>query len=212
MTAHPAEHRGVDIMAVEVGRRAILAASAGFVLGACTRSIAPPAQFPEITFTHKPPLTLLVQRIEVVETYRSPKTPPHVEHRFPTTPAQGLRRWVQDRLRAEGSGVAVARFEILDAGVTETKLARAGGIPGVFKDEQSERYDAAAEAVLRINESDRGGGGEVKVRVSRARSIAESATANERDKFWFQLTEQLLAQFDQDMEAVIRAELAPFVV
>ena len=111
------------------GRRA--SALLGLVLGlvalAGCETPPPESRFPEMTFAHLGPIRLDVAEIEVIETYRSPLAPPNVEHLAPTRPAEAVRRWAADRLRAEGRGGG-AQPDLRPPGTIQNGPEKTGGL------------------------------------------------------------------------------------
>ena len=190
-------------------RRCVLAGLVALVLAAC--QTPPPAQrLPELTYGHLDRLNLDVAALEVVSEFRSPMKAPHVEHLFPTPPQTALERWAADRLEAAGRQ-GIARFVIKDARGTATPLAIDKGLAGVFKKEQSVRYEARVEAFLEIVDERGFRKGFASARVSRTRTLGEDATLNERDKAWFDLTEAVTRDFNAEMEKNIRQYLGGFL-
>src|SRR4051812_9994686 len=109
-------------------------------LGACgTESERP--NYPDLTWTHLPPLTLDVAEIEIIDATTPTNASPHVEQLFPVPPAHAAQRWARDRLRAGGLANR-ARFIIQRADVIETSLPKSGGLAGIFTKDQGDRYDA----------------------------------------------------------------------
>ena len=118
------------------------------VLAACT----PPPQsreFPRITFAHLPQIALNVGSVEVRNGYLSPAAAPNVEHLFPVSPAAAALEWARSRFRAAG-GSEEARITLRRASVVEVPLARTGGVAGLFRVEQSERYDAVLDVKMEM--------------------------------------------------------------
>lgn len=177
-------------------------------LASCTTP--PPPQFPELTFTHLPQITLGVARIEIVDNFTPPSDPKHVENRMPVTPEQALRNWARDRLQANGVS-GVARFIINNAAVTETPLVLKKGLSGVFTTEQSHRYDAGVDVEVRLEGVPRVTQAFAKAAVNRSQTIPEDASINVREETWFNLTEQVMKDFDPQMSASIRKHLADFI-
>ncbi|MBO6519171.1 MAG: hypothetical protein JJ900_14160 [Rhodospirillales bacterium] len=196
----PRSVRRISILAV------VLTAVAG--LGSCTTP--PPPQFPELTFTHLPQIALGVARIEIVDNFTPPSDPKHVESRMPVSPEVALRNWARDRLQATGVS-GVAKFIINNAAVTETELARKTGLSGVFTTEQSHRYDAGVDVEVRLEGVPRVTQAFAKAAVNRSQTIPEDASINVREETWFNLTEQVMKDFDPQMSASIRKHLADFI-
>ena len=186
-------------------RNLCIALLASLLAAACATP-EPAPTLPEMTFGHLPPLNLSVRSVGVVSEYAPPLQAPNVEHQFPTPPEKALRRWGTDRLKAGGKSND-ARFTIINAAVKETPLKTDRGVSGTFKVEQSERYAAEIEALLEILD-DRGRTiGHASTRVTRSRTIAEDASLYQREKMWFKLTEDLMKDFDMEMEKNIRRYL-----
>lgn len=182
---------------------------AGMVgLSAC--ATPPPPQFPELTYTHLPTITLGVGSIEVVNNAKKSDAALHVESSMPVTPEQAVRNWARDRLRANGvSGVAKVIIE--SASVTETELARSKGLKGVFTTEQSQRYDADLKVSIRLEGVPRVSEAFAQAAISRSQTVPEDVSVNVREQALFGLTESVMKDFDPAMAASIRKHLADFV-
>jgi hypothetical protein len=155
--------------------------------------------FPELTFQHLKLLSLNVARLEIVSSYNQPMRPPNVDHLFHTQPASALSRWAKDRLHANGTN-SFARFTIIEASVTETKLDKKKGIIGVFTKDQSERYYAVLEAKLEIFDDSGHSKGFAKARVTRSVTVSEDSSINQREQAWFNLTEKLVKDINAELE------------
>lgn len=178
------------------------------VLSACATPPAP--QFPELRYSHMSPITLGVAEIKIVDAETSTLNGTHVESRMPQSPAQAMRAWAEDRLRASGvSGVAI--FTIEEATTVGTDLKPMGGVKGAFTTEQLERYDARVRATLRLEGVPRVSEAFAQAGVDRSQTLSENATINDREQMWFDLTEAVMKDFDPAMEASIRKHLADFV-
>lgn len=176
-------------------------------LAACASPVAP--QFPELTYTHLPTITLGVARIEVVD-MTTQGAGKHVEDRMPVAPKRALQNWARDRLKAGGVS-GVAKFIIEDASVTETDLKRSSGLKGVFTTEQAERYLAKVHVSIKLEGVPRVSQAYAESSVERTQTVGEDATINVRDQAMFDLTEAVMKDFDPLMAASIRQHLADFV-
>lgn len=185
-----------------------LAVAAGLCAGlAGCATPAPETGFPEIAFSHIPPIRLDVARIEVVQAYRAPGVRPNVEHLFPAVPAMVAERWAHQRLKAVGKS-GVARVTVVDAAVIEVPLKRTTGLKGAFTTDQAERYEAVIEVKIDIVAA---GGREratVSARAARSRTAAENITVRGRQKLWFELTGALANDLNASLERQIRANFA----
>jgi len=184
-----------------------VAAALGFALLLGCETQVPSARLPDITFAHLPPLALAVQRVDTSSRFVPTLRAPNVEHAFPAPPARAMEQWASQRLKAAG-GNAQGRFTILDASVTETKLPRDTSIRGTFTKQQSERYDARAEAVVEILDGSGVRRGTASAMVTRWTTIGEEVTLNERERVKFNLIDGLMKDFDAELEKNIRQHLA----
>lgn len=179
-------------------------------IGAAACATPPPPQFPELTFTHLPTISLGVARIEVIDNTASKSDATYVDSLMPVAPAQALRNWSRDRLRASGVS-GVAKFIIEQAQVTETNLERTKGLKGVFTTDQSQRYDAGVKVSIRLEGVPRVTEAFAETEVVRSQTIAEDATLNNREQMWFNLTEAVMKEFDPAMSASIRKHLGDLI-
>lgn len=170
----------------------------------------PPPQYPELTFTHLPTITLGVARIEIVDNFSPTDNVRHIENRMPSSPETALRNWARDRLRANGVS-GVAKFIISKASVTEAELTTTKGLKGVFTNDQSQRYDALVNVSVRLEGVPRVSEAFAEAEISRSQTVAEDATINVREQAWFNLTEAVMKDFDPAMAASIRKHLADFI-
>ena len=189
-------------------RSGIVAAALGLALLAGCETQVPVQKLPDLTFAHLAPLQLAVQRVETVSRFAPSLRAPNVEHAFPVPPARALEQWANQRLKAAGGG-AQARFTILDAAVTETKLPRDTSMRGAFTKQQSERYDARVEAVVEIQDGARHGA--ANAIGTRWITVGEDVSLNERERIKFNLIESLMKDFDAEIEKNIRQHLAGWI-
>lgn len=179
------------------------------VLGAC--ATPPPTQtYPELTFQHHAPITLNVGSIEVITEYRMPFKAPNVEHQAPIAPSAAMEKWAADVLRASG-GANRAVLVITDASIREEGLKKTGGIQGVFKVDQSERYISRIEARIEIRDATNRRLGEAKAFSGRTQTVPEDISANDRGLTLYRLVEATTNDFAtviaQEMQAHLGAHL-----
>lgn len=186
----------------------VLLVFGGLVAG-CASNVERPA-FPQISFSHLPPIKLDVARIDVENHYVSPDTKPNVEHLFPVSLAGTAMNWGRDRLKAVGSS-GVARLTVDRASVVEVPLKRTTGLQGLFTTDQAERYDGVVRVTLKIFDA----GGEERATAtataSRSQTVPEDISLDERDKVWFGMTEKMMGTLNNTLEKAIRENLAQWV-
>jgi hypothetical protein len=167
-------------------------AAAMALLAACSSG---PVEYKPLTFTHYQPIYLTVSSIEIVDDYKSPMHPPYIEHLIPYSPAEAMRIWVRDRLRA-GGGNKTMQIIIRNGAVTATDLPSGGGLS--FG--SNRRYDAKLEVELRVYGE--GVISEASVFVNGTRNITLPGNAGDdvRNKAFRKLIGDLMEEFNAEME------------
>jgi hypothetical protein len=179
------------------------------IVAACETAPLPPP-IPQLTYSHLAPIEIAAARIEIVEDYKPPLRTPNVEHRFPTPPAQAVRQWVKDRLRAVGDE-GVLRVVIRDASVIETELEKTGGVRGAFTNDQSERYDARLEVVVEVRSVRGFQDAFASAIATRSRTVAEDISLYDRELVFFDMTKALMEDLNAELEKNIEQFLARFI-
>jgi hypothetical protein len=180
------------------------------LLTACG-DVPAPRHFEDIRFTQAPQIAMDVAEIRIIESQTVPTQAPHVAHRFPTPPVQALKNWAGDRLRAVGSE-GIFEFVIQDASVTETALRTDDSLSGLFKEEQSERYDARIRVVLRLYSGARGiAQTQGDVTVTRMRTISEEATVVEREQLFDTMLRDIMEVFNREAEDRLQQYFSPYL-
>ena len=193
----------------KVIRIAFVAAIAIAALAGCTP--APPhPQYPDIHFNNEQPIALSVGTVSLREDYTSSSEPPHVEQRFPVVPMHALENWAHDRLQASG-GPDRAVVDITDASVVEAALPKQAGVSSWFTNQQSERYDMTIQVTINIVDPTGLVVRTATVRAARSQSVAEDISPDQRDQTWYNMTKQIMAAFDRQMESEIRNHFTGFV-
>jgi hypothetical protein len=181
----------------------------GGLLAACD---TPPHRdpFPQLTYAHLGPINLDVAQIVIVDAYQPPMADPHVEQDFPTPPAAAARQWAQDRLKAVGSD-GVAKYTITDGSAIDVPLPRTTGLDGMITQDQSDRYDVTVTVRLDLENRMGNHRGSITATAKRSETAAEDMTLNEREKLWFEMTDQLMKQLNAELEKQIGRNLKDFV-
>jgi len=85
-------------------------------------------------------------------------------------------------------------------------------LTGMFTTEQSERYDARVVVEMQIIAGDGRIEGSLTAKAERSRSVPEDISLNERERLWFQMTEDLMKELDAQLEQTIKTTFFPFVI
>jgi len=178
------------------------------LLAACTTPPEAP-QFADITFEHRPDIEMDVADIVVDQAYQAPMQAPNVDHLFPIQPARALMNWGQDRLVAMGDD-GVATYTVTDASAVVEDLGTDQSLSDYFTTEQAERYTLKMAVRLSVEHPD--GTGSIRVTGQRATTVQEGASVNDRERVWYEMTEKLMADMDEELETTLRQELGRYVL
>lgn len=190
--------------------RLILALAGTLALAAC-ESQPVVQKLPELSFADKRPFQFNVGQLEIVPEYQPTGRKPNVEHLMPLSPENATVRWAQDRLRPMGKS-GFARVLIKEAKVVEVPLSTEKGFTGMFKDQQSERYEGSLDVAIQILDERHFPIADVVARANRTNTVAEGATLNERDKVLYELSEGLIRDIDTQMESLVRTYLSRWLM
>lgn len=186
-------------------------AAVPFLLNACATPAPPRPNFPPITFEGKAPIRLDVSEISVELAYQAPAAPPNVDHLFPARLSDAALQWPKDRLVAAGT-VYTAEYVVRDASVVAVPLKPSTGLTGLVTKDQTERYDARVAVEMRILDSQRRVVGSAAAEAVRSRSAPEDITLNDRDKLWYEMAKDIMAELDRQLEQTIKTSLFPYLV
>lgn len=185
-------------------------AALAFALGACATPPPPRPDYPPISFRDKAPLSLKVGEVRIETRYRAPGVAPNVDHLFPARILDAAQAWPKDRLVAAGTGLRLD-YTILDASVIAVKLKKSGGLKGLVTKDQSERYDARAAVEIRILDTSGAVVATARAEAVRSRSVREDVTLSEREKVWYEIARDIMAELDRQLEQTIKAAFHPYL-
>ena len=202
---------GPTVAIMTIRLRSLLALALVASVAACADPPAPPPKFADIHFLALPPFRLNVSQIQVDTRFQPTFQEPNVEHEFPIPPQRAMENWAHDRLQAVGPATGfVARYTIIDASVRESVLPKKDGLKAVFTTQQAERYDGHVAVMLQIIDPQGVAERTATAEASSSRSVPEGITLNDRDKIWYELTRDLMADLDRQIQRQVDATFAPF--
>jgi len=119
-----------------------------------------------------------------------------------------MRNWGEDRLEAEPLGSGVARYRITQASVARELGDKPSGTDRLFGAEQRQTFTVRVAAELEVRRNDAG-----LVNAVSANSWGQESFAADADRFDLQratdaFMRRVMADFDREMEAAIRANIA----
>lgn len=182
--------------------------AAVLVLTSCATADRPEV-YPKITFTHLPFIQLESASLQVVNQYRPPLRSPNVEHLSPVTFENAVRSWAQHRLRPTGVGRDQIVVTLTEGSITEKVLPTDTGITGAFKKEQAVEYEAVADVVVQLVESDGTVRAEATGRAWHSQTAGEKLSDHDRNMIWIGMIEKTLNELDTRIEAGIRQYFGP---
>ena len=191
--------------------RQFLALALVVTAAACSSEPAPPPKFADIHFLALPPFRLDVSQIQIDTRFQPTFQEPNVEHEFPVPPQRAMENWAHDRLQAVApSSGYVARYTIVDASVRESNLPKKEGLKAIFTTQQAERYDGHVAVMLQIINPQGVAERTATAEAASTRSVPEGITLNDRDKIWYEMTRDLMADLDRQIQRQVDATFAPF--
>lgn len=159
-----------------------------------------PVEFPPLTFIRYQPIYMDVASIEFIEEYKSSFAAPHVEHLMPYSPAEAMRIWVKDRLRAVG-GDKTLQVIIKDGSVVSVPIKKDSKMQEAIALNRDKRYDAKLSVELRVYGSESAlSESNVVVSATRSITISEKASANRRDFLYRQMISELMETTNAELE------------
>ena len=170
----------------------------------------PPARMQPLSFAGRGAIALDAATIQVVDQYRPPGARPNVEQLAPTAPAQAVRQWVAERLRATGRGGSV-KVMILDASIVESELPRAEGFKSMFTTQQAQRYDGRIEIRIVGEAPALRFSGSAQAAASRSTTVPEDISLAGREDTWNTLVRQMMEDLDGRLQQALRDGLGPMV-
>ena len=184
-------------------------AFAGVVLAGCATPPPPEPAIPEIRFLSKPPFRLKAAVVDIVDEVPPAAPGPEWGNVFPTLPRTAMGNWARDRLVADPLAANMARFRITESAIQHTLGEK---VKGVFKPDRREKFLIRVAADLEIRQPD----GLVLRSVTGKSWGEESILVDEdptaRKKAIDGLVRRVMTEFDREMEAAIRANMADLLI
>ncbi len=125
-------------------------------------------------------LRIDARKLEIIENWRMPMEPPHIEHTLEPTMSGLVVEWASRILiPVGGSGELV--LTISKASVTVSELPKSEDFVSVFKNQQESKVQVELKAHLMWIQPIGNKQGRIEIDVSASRTVAESATPNDYD-------------------------------
>lgn len=170
-----------------------------------------PVELPPLSFKEYLPIYMSVSRIEVVEEYTSPMTLPNVEHLIPYSPAEAMKIWADQRLRAVGADNTL-QIIIKNGPVTVHSQSFQQDWPSFFTGHQDKRYEAQLEVELRIyNSRSAMSQATVTARAKRSVVINDDVSVLERDAAFRKMIKGLMTEMNAALEENMYRYMANYI-
>ena len=164
----------------------------------CKNEHAPPP-LPEMSFTRFQPIVLDVGNIDIIEEYKSPEHEPNIEHLIAVSPAEAMKAWVKDRLKASGADKSM-QIIIKDASVINHKPQ---GTDQFMGPAPNRRYDARLEVELRVYGTDAMSEASVNVISTQTITLSDAASLDERKRVFYRMVYDLMEGANAELEKQI---------
>ena len=177
-------------------------------LSACAsnKDVGETRRYVEPRFNNEDPIELLVSKVDIVSDFSPSFTRPNVEHLFPVSLERAARIWATDRLHAvDFASERVADFIIEDASVTET----AEKAKDLFH-KDSLKYRATLSVVLKITDPN-GSTAQTSIEAWRELGIPADTQIDQKEKYWHDMVEKLMNDFNKKMQENIEHYLNMYV-
>ena len=152
-------------------------------------------------------IPLNVGSVNIVDRSGGPLTEaPYVDSQFRPSIMEALRRWVKDRLVAQGTS-GEAAFIVKEANVVGEALPTNSGW---FTREQGTKY--TAHAVVEIDAKGPTAYALATAEASRSVTLIEDPSQEEKQAAWHTLLDGLMADLNRNLEDSIHAHMGSFLV
>lgn len=191
-------------------RGLLVSGLAALALAACSSDMSS-QQSAAMAGAEQPKLSFTVSAIDIASNFHADDQPPHVEALLPVSLEQRVAEWGRTHLAARGGSLS-ARFVVTDASLVRTNLGEDVGAPGLMRAAQTIRYDATVAATFEVLDryGERKAYATGKVSLGRTMAAFESDAA--RDVLLRDLAEAVMKKFDAEMERVLKANVARYMI
>ena len=153
----------------------------------------------------------MVSDIKLVSKVKVRLNKPHVAYKLPISPEKALIQWTKDRLLTSGS-INTANVIITRAEAHEINLKIDRGLSGIFKNQQSHRFETFIEARLEILDKNKVRQAFVTAKAQQSITVSEATSMSDRRKIWYNLVEKLMNKFNVIIQKNINQKLQNYLL
>ena len=153
----------------------------------------------------------MVRDIKFISNVKLRFDAPHVAYKIPISPELAVLQWAKDRLLISGN-VNTAQMIIIRADAHEINLKLDESLTGIFKNQQSHRFEAFVEARLEILDTNNIRQAFVTGKARQSITISEATSLSDRRKIWYNLVEKLMSEFNLIIQKKIEQRLHDYLL
>ena len=166
---------------------------------------------PTMTFKYLPAIKLMVSDIKLISNNKRSVDEPHVVYKLPVPPGKALIQWAKDRLLI-GGNTNTARMIIIRADAHKIKLGLDRSLAGIFKNQQSHRFEIFIEVRLEILDKNKVRQAFVTAKAQQSITVSEATSMSERRKIWYNLVEKLMNEFNSVIQKNIEQKFQGYLL
>ncbi len=173
-----------------------------FLMNACADTPVRPV-YPNISFHHLKKIPMDVQTITSKISYIPKLDDEHIDALTPVSMTDLMADWAKQRIDGRGK---VGNFDLnlINASITEVPLTIDKGVTGIFKDEQSVRYEARLEVEIKAVNPNSMKTASSLAKVEKSVTVSEKLTLNQRNQALYDLIHDMLMEMNKRLEEDIQ--------
>ena len=167
--------------------------------------------FPAMTFKYLPAIKLMVSDIKLISNVKLSFDEPQVAYKLRVSPEKALIQWTKDRLLI-GGNTNTARMIIIRADAHKIKLGLDRSLAGIFKNQQSHRFEMFIEVRLEILDRNKIRQAFVTAKAHQSITVSEATSMSDRRKIWYNLVEKLMNEFNLTIQKKIEQKFWDYLL
>jgi hypothetical protein len=175
------------------------------VTSACTTKIPQGQPLPELTYQHLKPYALQASRITIDNQYSPVTDPQDMSSSFPTPPDIAVRRYLENRFEAGGTGNEIV-FSIEEAYVYQRVEGQTGGLSALFGNRGKEVYDMMTKVRFYQRNALKEEGQSTTLTFERSLNLPQNYSLVQKEKAKLEFLESFIKSVDVAMLEAIESQ------